>query len=81
MVSELISLLHTRLDLIADHAWRDRAPAAHLQALAEVSGKITGWAREHRVSLDPTLRHYLANASYQKALNHAENLHAGEENP
>ncbi|MFT4176817.1 MAG: hypothetical protein QM627_09170 [Luteolibacter sp.] len=76
MLSELTSLLQARLDLIADHSWRDRDPAAHLQALAEISEKIHEWTRQHRTSLDPTLRHYLANASYQKALIHARNLGA-----
>lgn len=68
MKHELAPLLQRRLDVIADHAWRDRDPAAHLQALAEVSGEISDWTKEHRSELDPRLRHFLANASYAKAL-------------
>jgi len=68
MKHELAPLLQRRLDVIADHAWRDRDPAAHLQALAKVSGEITDWTKEHRSELDPRLRHFLANASYAKAL-------------
>lgn len=68
MNHELATLLQRRLDVIADHAWRDRDPAAHLQALADISGRIAEWTREHRSGLDPRLRHFLANASYAKAL-------------
>jgi len=68
MKHELAALLHRRLDVIADHAWRDRDPAAHLLALAEVSEAITAWTKAHRSELDPRLRHFLANASYSKAL-------------
>jgi hypothetical protein len=39
-----------------------------LQALAEVSTAISDWPKEHRAELDPRLRHFLANASYAKAL-------------
>lgn len=68
MKRELATLLQRRLDVIADHAWRDRDPAAHLQALADVSREISEWTKEHRSELDPRLRHFLANASYAKAL-------------
>lgn len=68
MKHELGTLLQRRIDVIADLAWRDRDPAAHLQALADVSGEITAWTKEHRTELDPRLRHFLANASYAKAL-------------
>ena len=68
MKHELAALLQRRLDVIADHTWRDRDPAAHLLALAEVSEAITVWTKEHRSVLDPRLRHFLANASYAKAL-------------
>ncbi len=39
-------------------------------ALQEVSLAITAWAEDHRGELDAKLRHYLGNASYQKALAH-----------
>ena len=69
---ELISLLRRRESVIADHAWRDRDPSGHLAALKEVSEQITAWTEDHHAALDPRLRHYLANASFAKALAHAE---------
>ncbi len=72
MTSELIDLLRQRVAIIADHAWRDRDSAGHLEALKDVSEKISGWTKDHRAAVDPQLRHYLANASFQKALAHLE---------
>lgn len=72
MISELTALLRRRVAIIADHAWRDRDGAAHLEALKEVSEKISAWTLAHRIEVDAQLRHYLANASYQKALAHLE---------
>ncbi len=72
MTAELIELLRQRIAIIADHAWRDRDGAAHLEALKQVSEKITAWTAAHRSEVDPQLRHYLGNSSYQKALAHLE---------
>jgi hypothetical protein len=72
MTAELTTLLRRRVSIIADHAWRDRDAAEHLNALKDVSEKITAWTLAHRTSVDAQLRHYLANASYQKALAHLE---------
>ena len=77
MTSELIALLRLRVSIIADHAWRDRDSVGHLEALKDVSEKIAAWTKAHRASVDPQLRHYLANSSFQKALAHLEAL-AGE---
>ena len=74
MTATLIDLLRRRISLIADHAWRDRDAASHLEALKEVSGEITAWTMAHRTEVDAQLRHYLGNASYQKALAHLEAL-------
>jgi hypothetical protein len=74
MTAALISLLRRRVSVIADHAWRDRDAAGHLQALQDVSEEITAWTAAHRTEVDAQLRHYLANASYQKALLHLEAL-------
>lgn len=74
MTSDLIHLLRRRVAIIADHAWRDRDAAGHLEALKEVSEKITAWTMAHRTEVDAQMRHYLANASYQKALAHLEAL-------
>ena len=72
MTAELTTLLRRRVSIIADHAWRDRDAAEHLNALKDVSEKITAWTLAHRTSVDAQMRHYLANASYQKALAHLE---------
>jgi hypothetical protein len=70
MNESLIQLLHRRESLIADHAWRDRDPAGHLDALKQVSEEITAWAAANEADIDARLRHYLANASFAKALAH-----------
>ena len=70
MHPELADLLRRRLSVIADHAWRDRDPAAHLDALKSASEDISAWTATHRSSLDPQLRHFLANSSFDKALAH-----------
>jgi hypothetical protein len=72
MTSKLIELLHRRIAIIADHVWRDRDATGHLEALKQVSEEISGWTAAHRTSVDARLRHYLGNASYQKALAHLE---------
>ena len=72
MHDDLIQLLRRREIVIADHAWRDRDPDAHLDALKSVSEEISAWAVAHRDTADARLRHYLANASFAKALAHLE---------
>ena len=72
MTAELSELLRQRVAIIADHTWRDRDSAGHLEALKEVSEKISLWAERNRAAADPRLRHYLANASFAKALAHLE---------
>jgi hypothetical protein len=74
---EMIKLLRRREAVIADHAWRDRDAAAHLDALRLVSEEIAAWTARHETRLDPKLRHYLSNASFAKALAHLEALAAG----
>jgi len=70
MHPELQTLLKQRLDIIDDHSFRDRDPAAHLEALKSVSETITTYTGAHQSEFDAKLRHYLANSSYQKALDH-----------
>lgn len=74
MTAELIELLRRRIAIIANHAWRDRDAAGHLEALKQVSEEISAWTAAHRSAMDAQLRHYLGNASYQKALAHLEAL-------
>jgi len=66
--TQLATLLRRRLEVVADHAWRDRDPDAHLAALAEVSTSIDQWHKSHADQLPPRLRHFLEGASYDKAL-------------
>ncbi|MES2924835.1 MAG: hypothetical protein V4819_24990 [Verrucomicrobiota bacterium] len=68
----MTDLLRQRVAIIADHAWRDRDAAGHLEALKDVSEKISAWTLAHRTEVDAQLRHYLGNASYQKALAHLD---------
>lgn len=63
----LLEMLRERERVIADHAWRDRDPAAHLDALRGVSERISAWTAAHSAGLDPRLAHFLENASYAKA--------------
>jgi hypothetical protein len=77
MHDELIQLLRRREAVIADHAWRDRDAAAHLEALKSVSEEISAWAGANHACTDARLRHYLANASFGKALAHLESARAG----
>jgi hypothetical protein len=67
-IAELRRLLERRLAVIADHGWRDRDPEGHLEALKEVSLAIGAWTARHRTELDGRLRHFLDNASFDKAL-------------
>lgn len=70
MHDSLIELLRRRESVIADHAWRDRDPASHLEALKQVSLEISAWTERHHHEIDAKLRHFLGNASFAKALDH-----------
>lgn len=70
MHSELQTLLSRRLEIIADHSFRDRDATAHLAALKDVSDKIQTYTQNHQAEFDAKLRHFLAQSSYQKALEH-----------
>lgn len=70
MHPDLQTLLLRRVEIIADHPFRERDPAAHLSALKEVSEAIQTYVETHRQEFDPKLRHYLTQSSYQKALEH-----------
>lgn len=70
MHEELQNLLQRRLETIADRAFYERDPAAHLESLKEVSEAIDTYATAHHREFDSKLRHYLSQSSYQKALEH-----------
>ena len=57
-----------RLDLVADHAFRDRDPSAHLAALKSAAHRLDAEIAGLPGDADPTLRHYLERQSYTKAL-------------
>ncbi len=69
---ELASLLRRRVEIIGDLEWRDRDATGHLTALSIISQEITGWGEAHKDGIDPHLRHFLKNASFQKALDYVE---------
>lgn len=70
--TQLRSLLQGRLDLIADHAFRDRDAAAHLEALKTVSEEIMAEHQRLRAGLPPRLNHFLTQASFSKALEYLD---------
>ena len=67
-LSRLEQLLHARLDVIADHALRDRDPAAHLDKLREVATALDAEHQQLRATLPARLNHFMQQSSYQKAL-------------
>jgi hypothetical protein len=69
---DLAALLRRRKQTIADHALRDRDPAAHLEALKAVSLEITAWHEARRGTLPPRLEHFLGGCSFDKALQFLE---------
>ena len=67
--ADLATALRERLAVIADHAFRDRDPQAHLTRLREVSERLDALtAGVPRRDTDPQFRHYLERRSYDKAL-------------
>jgi hypothetical protein len=76
MHQALIDLLKRRESVIADHPWRDRDPAEHLDALREVSEAITAWHQANQKNIDPQLSHYLQKSSFAKELAHLESATA-----
>jgi len=71
-LSHLRTLLQRRLDLIADHSFRDRDAAAHLLALQQVSEQLGAEHLHHRAELPPRLNHFLTQASFSKALEYLD---------
>ncbi len=65
---ELAAALRERLAVIADHAFRDRDPQAHLACLQAVSERLEALAAGVPRGADAQFRHYLERRSYDKAL-------------
>ncbi len=70
--STLRALLQQRLDIIADHAFRDRDAAAHLTALQQTSEQLTSEHQRLRNVLPPRLNHFLTQASFSKAIEYID---------
>ncbi len=73
-LQRLKASLQKRLDLIADHAFRDRDPEGHLAELREISESLTEQQRALASHVDARLNHYLTQCSYSKALDHLHGL-------
>lgn len=71
-MEHLRTLLQHRIDLIADHAFRDRDPAAHLEALKTVSEEISAEHLRLKPQLPARLSHFLSQASFSKALEYLD---------
>jgi hypothetical protein len=65
---KLLTAVKGRLDLVADHDFRDRDPAAHLAALKDAAARLDAEVSTLPANVDPILRHYLERQSYTKAL-------------
>lgn len=64
----LESALRRRLAVVADHALRDRDPAAHLAALKAAHAGLEEAAAALPAGVDPRLLHFLERQSYEKAV-------------
>ena len=64
----LLTAVQARLDIVADHGFRDRDPQAHLAALKTAATTLDAEVANLPPSADPMLRHYLERQSYTKAL-------------
>ena len=64
----LAAALRDRVAIIADHAARDRDPAAHLDRLKTVSQQIATLSQNLPADASPQLAHFLERCSYDKAL-------------
>ncbi len=63
----LRDLLLRRLQIIADGDLREHHPDRQLALLRELSESIMAFQQQHVGSLPPRLRHFLENASFEKA--------------
>lgn len=68
LYDELAEALRERLAVIADRAFYERDPAAHLEKLKAVSEKITQLGAALPRPIPGDFAHYLQRQSYQKAL-------------
>lgn len=71
---DLASMLERRLEIIANHEFRNRDPEGHLDALKVVSEKIVGEQARLAAVTPPRLAHFLQGCSYDKALAFIEGM-------
>ncbi|MFA7344405.1 MAG: hypothetical protein WC003_08885 [Terrimicrobiaceae bacterium] len=64
----LAAALRKRLDVVADHALRERDPAAHLEAIKAAHRELQSQIASLPPGTDPRLLHFLERQSYEKAL-------------
>ena len=69
---QLRALLQRRLDIIADHDLRLRAPEEQLKALQTISSDLQSWHQQHRLILPARLNHFMTQASFSKALEYLD---------
>ncbi len=67
MHKTLLEAVAKRLDVVADHAWRDRDPDGHLEGLKAAARRLEGLVANLPEDTDPVLRHFLERQSYTKA--------------
>ncbi len=65
---ELADALRERRAVIADRAFYERDPQAHLHQLQAVSERIVALGERLPGPVDPQLAHFLQRCSYDKAL-------------
>jgi len=71
---ELENALRERLRVIADHEFRDRDPAGHLEALKSASEGLARLGDSLAPGLPPRLAHFLERCSYDKAIAFVEGM-------
>jgi hypothetical protein len=78
-LQQLAALLRRRVEIIADHAWRDTDSDAHLEALKSVSIEIGAIHRALSGRLPGRLEHFLGQCSFDKALAYIEDGDTGHQ--
>jgi hypothetical protein len=76
-LESLAALLRRRLEVIADHRWRDADPDAHFEAIKTVSLEIGSAHQSLAGQLPARLEHFLIQCSFDKALAYIESGDTG----
>lgn len=78
-LEDLATLLRRRIEIIADHPWRDADPDGHLEALKSVSLEIGVAHQSMSAQLPARLNHFLSQCSFDKALAYIESGDTGHQ--